>query len=83
MGRRKQPSDGLTKGGKISRSWKKTPETKYQGGKRTCPTCGADAGQNLDYDYDEETKEITFFYRCKECGQTFRCIRTMEDLCRM
>lgn len=81
--KKKKPSGGLTKTGKVSRSIRKTPHAKYKDRQRLCPNCGANVGNNIDYDYDEEKKEITYFYCCKECGQTFRCVRTMSDLCKM
>lgn len=56
---------------RISRSASKTHPCDYDEKDRPiCPCCGG-IHTSKEYDYDDNTKELTFYYRCPECGTTY------------
>lgn len=73
----KKRSISIVENSRVSRSIKKTPNCKTSpGGKPCCPSCGLEAGNSVDYEEGVKKGEVIFYYRCKDCGQTYR--RTID-----
>ena len=49
-------------------------------GKPCCPKCGAVPTDSESYEEGKNKGEIVFYYRCKECGQTFRRVINVKDI---
>lgn len=64
---------------RISRG-KATKEAIRIDGVLSCPHCQTPAGGSQEYDYDEATEVLTYFYRCRSCGKTFRKHCSIHDL---
>lgn len=66
---------------KVSRSIKKTPNCKTTpDGKPCCPNCGAVPTESVDYEEGKNKGDIVFYYRCVDCGQTFRRTINIKNL---
>ena len=79
MAKRKTPVAVEDK--RISRSIKKTPKCKTNpDGKPCCPKCGVVPTDSESYEEGKNKGEIVFYYRCKECGQTFRRVINVKDI---
>ena len=62
---------------RVSRSKKKTP---YCNKDKSCPSCGTMPTDSLDYESLGDDGQVVFFYRCKNCGQTFRREINVRDI---